>query len=216
MALPKSLQDAAFTDSAGKTVRLSDLAGRIVVVQDSMTLCQEACPIDTATLVAAARQYAAQAPDPSDVVFLTISVDPQRDTPAQLTAYRRLYAGAASNLPQWQLWTGRPAVVHALWKHLGVWVKKVKQDGVVRNWRTGKPLTYDVDHSDEVFFFDRSLHERYILDGMPSIARGTDRGSVPKRIQAFMSSDGLHNEKSTKGWTAPQALSVLDWMTKLS
>jgi cytochrome oxidase Cu insertion factor (SCO1/SenC/PrrC family) len=215
-SLPAALRKAPFTDSSGRTVHLSDFAGKVVVIQDSMTLCQEACPIDTAALVAAARHYTATASDPDDVVFLTITVDPQRDDPAQLAAYRRQYVGATSQLPQWQLWTGSPAVVSALWKHLGVWVKKVPQDDVVHNWRTGAKLTYDVDHSDQVFFFDGRLHERYILDGMPSIAKGTDRGTIPKRILGFTSDEGRANAEKMKGWTAPQADGVLAWITQLA
>lgn len=206
--LPAALLDMPLTDSTGKTVHLSDFRGKTVVISDSMTLCQESCPIDTATMLAAARSYLASAPDPSNVVFLTITVDPQRDTPAQLAAYRQQYVGAASQLPQWQLLTGSPTDIAALWKHFGVWVKKVKQDDVVHNWRTGALLTYDIDHSDELFFLDGTGNERYILDGMPSLGSG----KVPAKIQRFLSEDGRKNEMKDKGWTAPQAVSVLHWL----
>lgn len=205
--LPSSLLHATFTDSTGAPVHLSDFAGKTVVVSDVMSLCQETCPIDTATLVQTATKLAH---DP-DVVFLSITVDPQRDTPAQLAAYRRQYAG--TGLPQWHLWTGDPAVVHALWKHLGVFVQRTKGDPGVHNWRTGALLTYDVAHSDEVFFFDGSGHERYILDGMPSLG-GDD--NIPPAMRKFMSTEGLHNMSKTAGWTAADAVSVVDWLKSSS
>nr|WP_246299414.1 SCO family protein [Nocardioides panaciterrulae] len=196
------------TDEQGRTVHLSDYAGRTVVLQDVTTLCQELCPIDTATFVSTARQYQDRADDPSDTVFLSVTVDPERDTPAQLRAYRRQYAGAGDQLPQWHLLTGSPADLAALWKFLGVYVEKVPQDGAVRNWRTGQPLTYDVQHSDEVFFLDGSGAEQYLLDGMPSL--GERR--IPGDLQRFMSARGHRNERRDSGWTATQALGVLAWL----
>lgn len=205
IVLPASLLHATFTDSTGAPVQLADFAGKTVVVSDVMTLCQETCPIDTATLVQTATKMAH---DPN-VVFISITVDPQRDIPAQLAAYRQQYA-PGGRLPQWHLWTGRPAVVHALWKHLGVFVQKTKGDPGVHNWRTGQLLTYDVAHSDEVFFFDGTGHERYILDGMPSL--GGDN-NVPAKLRAFLSGAGRHNMTKTAGWTSADAVSVIDWLT---
>lgn len=167
-------------------MRLADLIGKTVVIQDVMTLCQELCPIDTASFVRAASDYSSGAADPADVVFLSITVDPERDTPAQLAAYRRQYVGASTNLPQWRLLTGAPRDIRALWRFLGVWVHRVPQDEKVRNWRTGRPLAYDIQHSDEAFFIDPSGRERYLLDGMPSM--GASR--VPPTLQRFMSADG--------------------------
>ncbi len=46
--VPQNLLDAAFTDSTGATVHLSDFAGKTVVLMPSMTLCQESCTLDTA------------------------------------------------------------------------------------------------------------------------------------------------------------------------
>lgn len=209
--LPDRVERTAFVNQDGRTVRLADLTGKTVVIQDVMTLCQELCPIDTSTFVRAARDYAASASNPDDVVFLSVTVDPQRDTPAQLAAYRRAYVGAAANLPQWQLLTGSRRDISALWRNLGVWVHRVPvpQDEKVDNWRTGRPLTYDVQHSDQAFFFDASGRERYILDGMPMLGRA----SVPPALQQFMSAKGRRNELKSDGWTAAQAVDVLDWLT---
>lgn len=204
IGLPASLLHATFQDSTGAPVHLSDFAGKTVVVSDAMTLCQESCPIDTATLVQTATKLAH---DP-DVVFLSITVDPQRDTPAQLAAYKQQYAPGGT-LPNWHLWTGQPAVVHALWKRLGVFVQRTKGDPGVHNWRTGALLTYDVAHSDEVFFFDGAGHERYILDGMPSL--GGDN-NVPAKMRRFMSDVGHRNMSKTAGWTSSDAVSVVDWL----
>lgn len=205
-ALPPQISAMPLVDQDGKTVHLADFRGKTVLVQDGMTLCQEQCPIDTATFVALARAYAKSA-NAKNVVFLTITVDPQRDDPAQMKAYRDLYAPGAGSLPQWQLLTGSPADIAALWKYFHVYIEKVPQDAVVRNWRTGTRLTYDVQHSDEVFFLDGTLKQRYLLEGMPSLG-----GAIPAKIKGFMAADGMANMKMSN-WTVANGITVLDWMS---
>lgn len=205
--LPRRILDLRFTDSTGATVRLSDLAGKTVVISDVMTLCQEACPVDTAALLQTERQVSTADPK-APVVYLSITVDPERDTPAQLAAYRRQFAPGDA-LPRWRLLTGKPAAVHALWRYLGVYWEKNPQDEVVRNWRTGQKLHYDVGHSDELFVIDGHGHERFILDGIPSLGGDT---RMPAKIAAFMSAEGRRNEQKKSGWTAQDAVDVLSWV----
>lgn len=208
--LSAAVKAMSFTDESGHTMHLADYAGKMIVLGDILTLCQEHCPIDTAAFVQLARQYAKAAHDPTDTVFLSITVDPERDTPAQLAAYREMYVGGASKLPRWHLLTGSPADLAKLWQVLHVYVQKVGEDGadeVVRNWRTGERLTYDVDHSDIVYFIDSSGREQYLFNGQPYL-HGAD---IPPQMQRFMTAEGHHNEK-TGAWTADDGLKVLDWM----
>jgi protein SCO1/2 len=206
-ALPASILALPFTSSDGTTVRLSDFAGKTVAISDVMTLCQETCPIDTATFVQTdqAERAAGQS---SDEVFLSITVDPGRDRPAQLTAYRNLFGSP----PNWLTLTGSPASVDAVWNYLGVWRHRVRDDRgpAPRNWRTGKPLTYDIEHSDEVFFLDRRQHERFILEGLPY----APAGSVPPALRSYMDADGKKNldHPPTTAWTEAQARQVLAWL----
>ncbi|MGN6250523.1 MAG: SCO family protein [Marmoricola sp.] len=204
--LPASVLHLPLTDARGRTVHLADFAGKTIVLQDMLTLCQEHCPIDTAAFVGAARAWAGTA-HASDVVFLSITVDPRRDTPAQLAAYRRLYARSRADLPRWRLLTGSPHDIATLWKALHVYVHRVPQDGVVRNWRTGARLTYDVDHGDDVYFIGPKERERYLIDGQPALGGEP----MPPAMQRFMSREGRANEKAA-GWTAADALKVLDWL----
>ena len=204
-AIPARIADLPLVNQDGKTVHLADFKGKTIVIQDGMTLCQEQCPIDTATFVGLARA-AAKTSSHADVVFLTITVDPVRDDPTQLAAYRALYAPGAGSIPQWQLLTGKPADVAALWKYFHVWYQKVPQDAVVKNWRTGAVLTYDVQHSDEVFFVDGTQQQRYLLEGMPTLG-----GTIPSQIKHFMTADGMANMKMSN-WTVANGMTVLDWV----
>jgi cytochrome oxidase Cu insertion factor (SCO1/SenC/PrrC family) len=208
--LPGAVAAIPLEDSSGHRRTLSDFAGKVVVISDTMTLCQETCPIDTASLVQIARE-ADRAGLAKHVEFLTITVDPGRDTPPQLAAYRKLYAPAPSN---WMTLTGTPAHVDRLWKYLGVYHHRVAEDDSPppKNWRTGRPLTYDIEHSDEVFFVDAAQKERFILEGMPQLA---SRREVPAPMVAFLSAEGRRNltHPSDAGWSEPQARTVLGWLT---
>jgi len=209
-AVPASVLRLPFTASDGRTVRLADFSGKSVVLSDAMTLCQETCPLDTATIVQTARAEDAAGPGRGEV-FLSITVDPTRDTPAQLRAYRRLYSPPPAN---WMALTGSPATVNALWTYLGVWRAKVKEPAgpPPHNWRTGQPLAYDIQHSDEVFFLDGRGHERFVLEGPPYAARAT----LPTRLYDFLDAQGRQHVSSPDSsvWTEAQARQVLAWLRR--
>lgn len=209
-AIPKQILGLPFVDSAAKTVHLSDFRGKTIVLSDVMTLCQETCPLDTATVVQTARDEN-KAGKKNDIVYLSITVDPLRDTRPQIAAYRNLYAPVPSN---WQMLTGSPAATNMLWTFLGVWRKKVSDDASApKNWRTGTPLTYDIEHSDEVFLIDPEQHERFLLEGPPV----APKGDIPASLYTFMSGPGHQNvvHPASTAWTEKQALTALRWVTSL-
>lgn len=206
-AVSKSVLALPLVDSTGRIRHLSDFAGKIIVIEPNLTLCQETCPLDTAAFTSVARTVAAS-PVADRVVFLTISVDPQRDTPVQLSAYHRLFGSVS---PHWILLTGKPATIKRLWKYFGVWVQRVGENKPpAHNWRTGQALTYDVNHSDAVIFIDAKEQERFIIQGPPDV-----RGSaLPASLVTFMDHQGISNLKrpSSQAWTPAQALSVVEWL----
>ena len=205
--VPARIRHLPLVDQHGHRTDLAAFRGKVVVISDSMTLCQETCPLDTANLVQTARDIDRQKAG-AKVEFLTITVDPRRDTPAQLAAYRRLY-GAPAN---WRVLTGTRADITALWQYFGVWYKKVPEtSSSATNWRTGKRLTYDVNHADEIFFLDGHGDERYILDGAAHVEPGTN---LPPKLRRFLDSDGRKNLRHPESgsWTVPQAVHAVGWL----
>lgn len=209
VGLPANLTALPFRTSDGRTVTLDSLHGKVVVLSDVMTLCQETCPLDTAALVETARETDAAHGKGGGTVFLSLTVDPQRDTPAQLAAYRKLFNPPPTN---WLALTGTPADVNAVWNHLGVWRQRVAERAgpPPTNWRTGAVLSYDIEHSDEVFFLDREGHERFILEGPPHVSTG----QVPSALYGFMNAQGRSGLASppATNWTVPQARQVVSWL----
>src|SRR5262249_20880514 len=89
----------------GRPVRLNDLHGHVVVYDFIYTHCAGTCPMMTSSLTQVVHRVA----EPS-VRFVSISVDPQRDTPAVL----RDYAKQAGSDPRWIFMTGDPSVITSL------------------------------------------------------------------------------------------------------
>jgi protein SCO1/2 len=98
------------TDQDGRHVRLYEdiLAGHVVVVNAFYTGCRSACPLAMGTL---SHLQAKLAIDGMPARFISITVDPEHDTPDRLALYARaLDAGA-----DWHMLSGDPATVrHAL------------------------------------------------------------------------------------------------------
>jgi protein SCO1 len=208
VSLPRSVSAARLRDSSGRRITLRSLRGKVVVVSDLLTLCQETCPLDTANVVAAARR--AEAAGLGDrVVFLSVTVDPHRDTPQRLRAYRALFRPVPHD---WLTITGTPATLRAFWKRLGVFVRREPDKAPLpRDWMTGQPLHYDVTHSDAVIFLDQRGAERFVLLGSPHVAAGTP---VPPVLKRFLTTRGRRNltRPGADAWTLPQELSVISWL----
>ncbi|MGN6129588.1 MAG: SCO family protein, partial [Nocardioidaceae bacterium] len=162
--VPAAAANAHLVNQDGRPLTLAALKGKTVVLAPLLTMCQETCPMTTANMHRAA-QAVRSAGHSDQVVFLVLTVDPQRDTVHRIHAYAGLYGA----LPDWQLATGKPAAVAAVWKALGVSTDKTKPEDTVRDWMTGKLVhhSYDVHHQDVVMIIDRSGHLRWITIGHP-------------------------------------------------
>lgn len=85
----------------GKTVSLPEELndGRPVVLNFIFTTCTDICPLASQTL---AQLQAKLGSDRDRVHLVSISIDPEEDTPARLAAYARKYGAG----PEWQHYTG--------------------------------------------------------------------------------------------------------------
>jgi protein SCO1/2 len=204
--LPAPVEHVPLRDGSGRSVSLAVLRGKVVVVSDMLTLCQGTCPIDTANIVGTARRLSAAGLG-DKVAFLSITVDPRRDVAARLAAYRREYAPAPSD---WYVLTGSAREINLFWDTLGVFRKR-ESDAPPgpKDWLTGDRLTYDITHSDEVFFFDRTGRERFLLQGLPHVSPGSP---IPAALKKFMAEGDEGPTSSPHGWTTAHAVEVLAWL----
>jgi protoheme IX farnesyltransferase len=98
--LPKlfPVPNASLTSDTGKTVQLASMKGKVTVYDFIFTNCAGTCPVMTSTMRKLTKKIDKDAP----VQFVSISVDPRRDTPAQLSNYAARYR----NDPRWLFLTG--------------------------------------------------------------------------------------------------------------
>lgn len=94
--------DAVLTDQSGRTRKLKSdvLADRIVVMDFIYTTCTTVCPVLSATMARVQDGLDAKARE--QVVQVTISVDPARDTPARMREYGARFGAR----PGWVWLTG--------------------------------------------------------------------------------------------------------------
>ena len=104
--------DAPWTTDDGTTTTLADLRGTPAVIVVGYTSCGYACPL----LVQDMKNIAARLPDGAPVRYVLVSMDPERDTPAKLRAFRDAHDLDAD----WTLLTGSAEDVRTLAALLGV------------------------------------------------------------------------------------------------
>ncbi len=75
--------DFTLTDRSGTQVDLTQLRGKIWIADFIYTTCTDTCPLQTAAMAKLQKEFAAQ----PNVQFVSVSVDPERDTPQVLSDY---------------------------------------------------------------------------------------------------------------------------------
>ena len=125
------------TGSDGKPFSSAKLNGKPYAIFFGFTHCPDVCPV-TLQRLARLRQ---QAPDhPFEILFVT--VDPERDGPAEVGKYAELF-----NTPIIGL-TGSPAQIVQMKRQFGIYSKKSPLPGG----------DYTVDHTSTVLLFDGKGH----------------------------------------------------------
>jgi cytochrome oxidase Cu insertion factor (SCO1/SenC/PrrC family) len=115
--------DTLLKTQADRTVRFySDaLKDKVVLINFVFTQCGDACPLITAKLVQAKNELGEAFG--RDVRFISISLDPQHDRPADLAKFARKFDAAH---PEWLFLTGEPAKVELVVKKLGAWTQDLE------------------------------------------------------------------------------------------
>lgn len=120
----------------GRPFSSARLAGKPYAIFFGFTHCPDVCPTALARLARLRRQLG-QGDDAFQIVF--VSVDPERDGPAEVGAYAKLFDTPVIGL------TGTAAQIEQVKKQFAVFSAKAPQPGG----------DYSVDHTAAVFLMDR-------------------------------------------------------------
>jgi protein SCO1 len=100
----------------GKKVRFYDdlIKGKVVALELIYTTCKYNCPLETARLVQLQKLLGDRMG--KDIFFISITIDPEHDTPEVLKAYAEKYHVG----PGWTFLTGKEADIKLISKKLGL------------------------------------------------------------------------------------------------
>ena len=145
------------TDQDGRRVALKELRGKVLAVTFIFASCTDTCPLLTAKLAAVQdRLGAAFGPD---VRFVSITVDPERDTPHVLKRYAQAHR---ANPAGWSFLTGTPAEIRGVAASYGVIYKKTPSGDVDHTFLTSlvdRGGTLRVQYMGVRFDPDELLHD---------------------------------------------------------
>jgi protein SCO1/2 len=142
-----TIDDFSLTNQNGKTITQADYAGKIYIADFFFTTCPTICPIMTKNMAA----IQAKIIDDPEVLLLSHSVTPQRDSVAQLKKYA-LEKGVID--AKWNLVTGPKKDIYELARKSYL---AVKTDG------DGGP--FDMIHTENFILVDKEKRIRGYYDG---------------------------------------------------
>ncbi len=135
-AAEKYFTDTVLVDQDGKEQRFyTDLIkNKVVVINTMFATCKDSCPTMEANFARIQKWLGPRLG--TDVRLISISVDPETDTPAVL----KQYGGRFDSRPGWYFLTGKKQNVELILRKLGLYVEN-KQDHLnlflIGNDRTG-------------------------------------------------------------------------------
>jgi protein SCO1 len=141
------------TDSEGHAFDSKTLSGKVWVADFIYTNCPAECPMMTAKMHKVEKQLR----DAADVRLVSISVDPERDSPPVLNEFAHRFGGPTDH---WYFLTGQPTTIHVL---------------AYETFHVGDVLG-KIEHSTKMILVDkhgniRGYYSTFDEDGIPAMLK---------------------------------------------
>jgi protein SCO1/2 len=155
------VSDFSLTERDGRTVNKRDLEGRVWIADFFFTSCAGVCPMMSSAMSRLQERLA----DMEGVTLVSISVDPERDTPERLRRYADRYEADPA---RWWFLTGDKADIYRL-------SRESFRLSVEENTGDSSDQTEDVLHSS-----------KFVLLDQEGRIRGYYEGDVPEALDALV------------------------------
>jgi protein SCO1 len=152
------IKDFSLIDQEGKRFRMADLKGKLVLLTFIYTSCPDVCPLITFSMRRV--QESLSEKELRKVHFVSVTTDPEIDSPEILKSYARRYD---INFSNWSLLTGDLKALAPVWKTFGVRVER-KSRGLVNH--TTLTALVDVEGVMRVAYYGASPDAKKILQDM--------------------------------------------------
>jgi protein SCO1/2 len=143
------LDQMELTNQSGKKMSAKDLTGKPMVVAFFFSQCADFCPM----LMKNLRNVYEGLKQRDEIAFVGISIDPDRDTPAQLNSYLKKFYPKQRDQKNWVLLTGSKSQI------ANVANKVFQVEAFAPNNETR------LIHTEKIFFLDSSGFIRKIMNG---------------------------------------------------
>ena len=137
--------DLEVIDQNGKQLRFYTdvLRGRVVLINFIFTNCLDACPMMTQRLIQTRKLLVESVKD--DIWFVSISIDPERDTPEAMKAFARKQG---ADLSRWIFLTGKKENLDQIVTRLGQYTEEIEAHSTLmlagndrtRHWTRVMPM----------------------------------------------------------------------------
>jgi protein SCO1 len=136
------------TDQAGRTMGLSALRGKVVVLEFMDPHCTDICPIVSQEFVDA---YHRLGPTAAKVAFIAVNVNQYHKSVANMADYSR--QEGLNTIPGWHFFTGSVPALKNVWRDYNVAVQAPNPDA-------------DIIHTSAVYFIDPQGREAFLASPM--------------------------------------------------
>jgi cytochrome oxidase Cu insertion factor (SCO1/SenC/PrrC family) len=136
------------TDQDGRTLSLSSLRGKVVVLEFMDPHCTDICPIVSQEYVDAYRDLG---PLAGKVVFAAVNVNQYHAAVSDMLAYSR--EQRLNTIPGWHFFTGPVPDLRKVWDGYEIAVQAPSPDA-------------DIEHTSAVYFIDPAGRERFVAAPM--------------------------------------------------
>jgi protein SCO1 len=131
--LPKIAPAPEFvlTSQDGAPITLADFRGKVVAVTFILTMCTATCPVLTPMMSFVQDQLGNDFG--TKIAFVSITVDPERDTPDVLKQYAQAFG---ADFAGWSFLTGSPEAIREVTHRYGVYASKTADGDVEHTFLT--------------------------------------------------------------------------------
>jgi protein SCO1 len=168
----KPVANVSLIDQTGKKFQLNEAKGKVVLATFVYTKCPDVCPLFTAKFASIQRTLEDKEKGPKrnsdkqalDYLLLTVTTDPEYDTPAQLKSYADHFK---PDFSRWLFLTGAKEQLARVWKDFGVNVRRTA-DGHVQH--TALTTLIDRRGVRRVDYYGDKWQEKELLEDLLSLA----------------------------------------------